>query len=314
VAGLALAFFPNQIYFSTLLMSETLFVFLVVGLLLLTVLWTRRGTAVSWYQAALLGAFIGLATYVRGEALLLPLLLTAVWLVVARPRWRALALGGLALAVTGLMIMPWVVRNAREVGHPVVMSTGSGRNLFAGHWEGADGGGSTPEAMARMVEGYEHLDRPEQDVAVYKASFKQAFDFAIHHPLKELTLVGQKLYNLYREDADGIRLVQSTRPEAVELHEERFTVIANGYYFVAVGLALLSAPVWFSLRDPRRLMLIGAILYFSFVFGVIFIGEPRHHFPVIPVVSLLAAAACVRIWEAGRRGRPVAAASTCQAS
>jgi hypothetical protein len=151
-------------------------------------------------------------------------------------------------------------------------------------------------------------------VAVYKASFRRAFDFAIHHPLKEITLVGQKLYNLYREDADGVIWIQSTRPEAVELHEERFRVIANGYYFVAVGLTLLSAPVWFSLRDPRRLLLIGAILYFSFLFGVVFIGEPRHHFPVIPVVSLLAAVACVRIWEAGRRGRQATAAPRCQPS
>ena len=95
-----------------------------------------------------------------------------------------------------------------------------------------------------------------------------------------------------------------------------FSGVANVYYYVAAALALLGLPLWFSLRDPRKLLIVAFVLYYSFLFGFVFIGEERLHAAVIPVLSLLAAVPLVWAGERvpdcsrGRARRSVAREST----
>ena len=304
VAGFIFALFPNQIFFSTLVMSETLFLFLLTGLLLLLALWTKPERGVHWYQAAALGVIIGATSYVRGELILFPLVLGVVWLAATRQPARTLALTGLAMAMVLLTILPWTVRNAVELDYPVLISTGSGENLLAGHWAGADGTGSFIPG-AEVQEKYQDLEGAELEIAAYQESIRRAASYAVRHPLQEVKLTLNKLYAFYRDDSSGILWIQR-KTFIPENRAQMLEVAANGYYFAVLGLAMIAVPLWFRLRDPRSLLLIGVVVYFSFVFGVVFVAEVRHHFPVIPVLSISAAVACVRIWEAGRAQRALA--------
>jgi hypothetical protein len=88
-----------------------------------------------------------------------------------------------------------------------------------------------------------------------------------------------------------------------------FTASSNGYYYIVGGWVLLSLPAWWRLRDPKRLLLILTLFYFSFMFGAVFIGDLRYHFALTPTAAVLASPAVVAVWdyvrsrkEAGLRG------------
>jgi len=79
------------------------------------------------------------------------------------------------------------------------------------------------------------------------------------------------------------------------------TASSNGYYYIVGGWILLSLPAWWGLRDPRRLLLILTLFYFSFMFGVVFIGDLRYHFALVPAAVVLASPALAAVWEHVRR-------------
>ena len=297
-AALIFALFPSQVFASTLVMTETLTAFLTALLLYLVLRLTL--TSISWRRAALIGAAIGVASMIRGETVLLALPLIAVWAVAYRSWRTGLRYGAIALAATALVIMPWVVRNWLVLGYPVVISTGSAENLIAGHWQGADGLGSFVPIL-QVRNSYPNVDYPAKERLVYKEQTRRAVDFALHHPLKELQLIPKKLYYFYRRDDVPLTWIQQNLRPLSSAHETLLRSVANVYYWAALALALAGAALWFSLRDPRRLLLLVVVLYYSVLFGFVFVGEPRHHVTLIPIIAVFAAVSLVWLGERARR-------------
>ncbi|HUS83402.1 MAG TPA: glycosyltransferase family 39 protein [Dehalococcoidia bacterium] len=294
-----LALFPSQVFLPTLLMTETPWTFLTMLLLALTLALTLRKRP-TWLAVALLGLAFGAASLVRGEMLAFPLVLVAVWAVAYRSGWRALRFGGIAVAAMLVALSPWTVRNWTVLGYPVLVSTGSADNLLAGHWSGADGLGSfVPGIEVNNV--YKDLPAPEREIAVYKEEVRRAVSFMAHNPAEELRLIPKKLKHFYQRDSRPLDLIR-VHPNALSAqNKDIFSNIANAYYYGAAGLALLGIPLWFSLRDPRKLLIVAFLLYYSFLFGFVFIGEERLHAAIIPVLSLLAGVSVVRAWERAPR-------------
>jgi 4-amino-4-deoxy-L-arabinose transferase-like glycosyltransferase len=303
--ALILTFFPNQVFFATLVMSEILSAFLLLSALLAILYLTLDGERSRWWGAALVGLVIGLTAMVRGEFLLFFLVPLLPWRLALGSWRRALGYMGAALVVMALVLTPWTVRNAVRLGYPVVVSTGAVANLLAGHWSGADGAG-TFAAGNPIQEQYKHLPNPEREVKVYQAHIRKALAWAVRNPWGEITLVPRKLYHLYRAD-DPAMLWTQNRPVLDEEQVDWFGTAANGYYYVVGGWVLLSLPAWWCLREPRRLLLIMTVLYFSFMFGVVFIGDLRYHFALVPAAVVLASPALVAVWEHVRRGEEVPA-------
>jgi 4-amino-4-deoxy-L-arabinose transferase-like glycosyltransferase len=298
-AALVLAFFPNQVFFTTLVMSEILSAFLLLLVLLAVLYLTLDGERARWWGAAVAGLLVGLAALVRGEFLLFFLVPLLPWRLVLGTWRRALGYAGVALAAVALVLTPWTVRNAVRLGYPVVVSTGAVANLLAGHWSGADGTG-TFAAGNPIQEQYKDLPNPEREVAVYRAHIRKAVAWAVRNPWGEITLVPRKLYYLYRDDSSAVQWIE-TRPVMGQEKVDWFTTASNGYYYVVGGWILLSLPAWWRLRDPKRLLLILTVLYFSLIFGVFFVGDPRYHFALVPAAVVLASPALVVVWEHMRR-------------
>ena len=304
-AALVLAFFPNQVFFATLVMSEILSAFLLLLVLLAVLYLTLDGERARWWGAAVAGLLVGLAALVRGEFLLFFLVPLLPWRLVLGTWRRALGYEGVALAAVALVLTPWTVRNAVRLDYPVVVSTGSAANLLAGHWSGADGAGSFTPGNA-IQEQYKLLPNPEREVVMYRAHIRKAVAWAVRHPWDEITLVPRKLYHLYRGDASAVQWIQ-IRPVLGKEQVDWFTTVSNGYYYAVGGWILLSLPAWWRLRDPKRLLLILTLFYFSFIFGVVFVGSVRYHFALVPAAVVLASPALVVVWEhvRGRKGLPV---------
>jgi hypothetical protein len=117
-AGIA-ALYPTLIAADASLMSETLYGLLVAAALLLALRMLDAPTAAG---AALLGAAIGLAALVRGEALLfVPLLALPLAWAGARDQ-RVLRLAAV-LAGVAIVVLPWTARNWAQLDRPILIST-----------------------------------------------------------------------------------------------------------------------------------------------------------------------------------------------
>jgi len=301
IAAAVLAVFPGQVFSPTLLMSEVPATFLVATFVCLVAYFAVD--SLSWRLAAAVGAFIGLISFVRGETIFLALPLVVVWAVATRSVASGLRYGAVALAATGLVISPWVVRNWVTMGYPILMSTGSGENLIAGHWSGADGKGSFVPILEVDYK-YEGVPFPKAETLIYKEETRRALSFAVHNPLTELKLIPQKLYEFYRSDGKVMLWIQKGTlddPAFGKSAEARWEALANVYYWIALAVAVIGAPLWFSRRDARKLLPLMVVLYYSFLFGFVFIGEQRFHSALIPLLSVFAAMSAVAGVERLRR-------------
>jgi 4-amino-4-deoxy-L-arabinose transferase-like glycosyltransferase len=298
-AALVLAFFPSQVFFTTLVMSEILTACLLLLVLLAVVYLTLNRERARWWGAAAVGLLIGLTAMVRGEFLLFFLVPLLPWRLVLGSWRRALGYLGVSFVAMALVLTPWTVRNAVRLGYPVVVSTGAAANLLAGHWSGANGASTFTPGNA-IQEQYKHLPNPEREVAMYRAHIRRAVAWAVRNPWGEITLVPRKLYHLYRADDPAMLWIQN-HPVLGQEEVDWWATASNGYYYIVGGWVLLSLPAWWCLRDPRRLLLMLTVLYFSLIFGVVFVGDRRYHFALVPAAVVLASPALVVVWEHMRR-------------
>jgi len=135
-AGLG-ALYPLFVFFSGVLMAETLLVFLTTLALLLAL---RLEEAPSAGKAAALGVALGLAGLCKPTALIWAPLLLGGWWRRSEPGW---GLRGKRLAATiggmGLAIAPWTARNALVAGCFIPISANAGMNLMIGNEKEATG-------------------------------------------------------------------------------------------------------------------------------------------------------------------------------
>ncbi|MBN1268126.1 MAG: hypothetical protein JXB04_00940 [Kiritimatiellae bacterium] len=132
VAGILMAFYDSHIFFTGVLMTETLFVFLLLAWLIVLVLLYRSSPPGLVVVA---GALLGVLCLVRpGSVFYLPVLLLVIWCSATRAKQRFARLA-VAAAATAAIILPWAVRNAVALKAFVPLSTSGGVNFYVGHNE-----------------------------------------------------------------------------------------------------------------------------------------------------------------------------------
>lgn len=302
VAGILYACFPGAIGFASLTMSETLFTLLFVGALYL-VARASEGQRRDFLWALGFGVIAGAAAYVRGQALALPVFAMA-WLVFAGWGWRrAAGFGAVSLAIVLAMSIPWLVRNTRAFGEPTFLSTNMGINLWLGHNPDADGG---PDYHLQLAFAGQFNDLPliERESAWNREGFKEALRYITAHPLSEVRLSAQKVAKLYRDDSDAILWNEQNGnyPIFSQTARGRLEALFDGYYY-AVGFAAL---IGLGLALYRRASWAGpaaSSLFLWTLVHVIFYGEPRLHFPVLPLLAMAATVPLVELVSRRRARR-----------
>ncbi len=297
-AGALLALFPGQIFYTGTVLSEPLFTLMWISALtvLLWKPWTRDG--MPWYQLFGAGLFLSYATMTRGITLAFPLLLLCVWIFTLQSKKRALMQALIVWAGIAVLIVPWSIRNTVAFGQVTGPSTNVGDDLCIGNYLGAQGAftlqgkcfandaGKSPQQV--------ELDRNKEGVRI-----------AVHdvatHPLRMPKLIAQKAYWLLYKDDDGIWAAESYGNDYFipNFRREVLTFAANAVYY-ATGLLVLAGGLAFVLaKDVRRLVVMLAFLY-VLVIPLVFFGDPRFHYPAIPLAAFIAAATIVRLWDARR--------------
>jgi 4-amino-4-deoxy-L-arabinose transferase-like glycosyltransferase len=271
VAALLVAINPFLIYFSGLILSETLFIAMLAwGTLLVTepVAAGRRSRALP-----VLGVFLlALSMLVRPSALLLPLLF-----VIKRPRMILLT-----VVITIVVLLPWALRNRAVLGHWVWTTTNSGITAYDGLNPAADGSSNQTfvEAMPELKE----LGEVERS----KYLSNLAWSYARENPLHAMELAFRKIARTW-----------SPVPLSRQYGSQKLYVLAGLLYSVPFDI-LVIAGLWrgpFPWRAKMFLML--PAIYFTLVHAIS-VGSLRYRLPAEVPMGVVAAAGFELV---GRRAR-----------
>ncbi len=298
-AGLCIAVLPSHVLFTTVLLSETYFGFLLASVLAIAVFGVLApGARVSgvWPLVVVfgLGALTAFAGFVRGEFLAYGgvLALLVLW---RYRRQAALPLGTLA-AGAAMIVVPWTVRNAITMDELIVGTTGAGRVMYQGHNPETDGGPSLI-ATGQLEAQFSDLPRKELELESNKEGSRLAREWALNHPVDELRLVPKRLYRLFRSDESGVTWVQSNKPWLGAEGADKLIRLSSFAFVGLIAVALASARLWWRPRDPRFWAVFGIVPFYMLIFGVLFIGDPRYHYAMYIPIAVFASTGFAALWR-----------------
>ena len=288
-------FYPALIAANYSLLTETLFTFLVVVVMALTVAVLQRP---SLWRAAALGACVGLAALTRSVLWPFPVVLAAalVWLTSGPVRLRV----GTALAVllgAVIVLAPWSVRNTRLQRVPIVVDTMGGMNLRMGNYEhtphdrvwdavSMTGGKSWIVGLPSPPPGHGSWTEGEKE----RWARDRAVAFMLAHPGLTLWRAAIKLGDFWALDRDFIAgLQQGVFRPPVWFAVGAVTAMLLAYPLVMVfavgGMFLRPPPDW----RPHVVLLL--VIAFVCALHTIVFGHPRYRLPLMPVLGVYAGAA-----------------------
>ncbi len=301
VAAFLHAVFPGQVFYTGTLLSEPLATFLLMAGLT-ALFWDRpKSGETPWARLAAGGLLLGAATLTRAITLLLPFALFAFWWwTYRRPRTAAIY-AGIVLAGILVFAVPWSIRNTVRLGTPTMISTNAGDDLCIGHHEGATG---AFVMTGPCFDDYDYERTPPVQIEVdrNRDGLRKAVSFAFAHPLTEVKLSLKKAYWLLYTDADGLYATESYGhdPFIPDNLQGALAHWSNLWFFGVLGWAVVSAPFLLLSRDPRGA---GLLLVAAYVLAIpiVFFGDPRFHYPAVPMLTMSAGAGIALMASVARR-------------
>jgi 4-amino-4-deoxy-L-arabinose transferase-like glycosyltransferase len=299
-AAVALAFLPSHVLFTTVLLSETYFGFLLALVLCALVYFVldperdARGSPWSLVLIAGVGVVAAFAGYVRGEFLAYGGVI-ALMVLLRYGRQSVLPLAALA-GGAAIVVVPWTVRNVLTMDELVVGTTGAGRVMYQGHNPDTDGGPSLI-ATGQLEAEFADLSRKELELESNREGSRLAREWALDHPLEELELVPKRLFKLFRSDEAGVTWLQSNKPWLGAEGADKLIRISSFAFFGLIAMSLASARLWWRPMDPRFWAVFGVVPFYMVVFGVLFIGDPRYHYAMYIPLAVFAAPGFALLWR-----------------
>ncbi len=290
LALLLYAVYPNAIGYVPLALTE---IFYTMLLLAGTRLLVARPRATVLIAA---GILFGFASLVKAQTIVvIPLILAIVQL--RRPgRWRTLGPAvGRGLLVAGLAmltVLPWTLRNHSVMDAWIPVSANGGYTLLTGNNDDAAGGYTTDTPVVRNIEasGLGELKRDER-------ARDLALAWIADHPGRFAALMPRTFWCLWAPDGEAEWGYQAGFA-GYDDHAALFRAvrILNQLYYAA----LLAAFALFTILQLRRRwrgpeplidwwLLPYALAAYPSAIAIIFSGQSRFHFPVMPFIILTAA-------------------------
>jgi 4-amino-4-deoxy-L-arabinose transferase-like glycosyltransferase len=273
-AAAIVAINPFLIYFSGLILSETLFVALLMWGMLL-IIRAREPWRIGWIAGGLL---LGVAALVRPSAIALPVLIAILAAVanhapgrVYRSRWPApVGLG--MLLITLLVLFPWALRNRIMLGEWIWTSTNAGVTKYDGFNPDADG--SSNQNFLQWMPWLKNMD----ETARSRYLGDLADDYIKQNPGHCLSLALVKIGRTW-----------SPIPLSQSFGDRRHILVAAAYS-VPLYLLALAGLARGGMSNRAKLLLLGVPIYFTVVHAAS-VGSLRYRLPAEPPLAVLAAAA-----------------------
>jgi hypothetical protein len=293
LAALFVALDPIYIYFSGLILSETLFASMLtwgIACLVHGAPFSARATR-GRHALWVLGTVLLLASiYVRPSALPLPVLVVGVALAHAFrsagfKAGRRMPTLTITLLATFAVLVPWALRNNAVLGTPLFTTTNDGFTLYDGLNPDADG--SSDQSWVERLPLLTNLSESQRS-AYLKA---RALEWAQAHPVRVMRLAVAKVGRTW-----------STVPLSAEYGSRRHYVIGAACH--AVPMMLLALLGLFNRAMPRRarLLLVTPALLITLTHALS-VGSLRYRMPVHTQLAVLAGMAVAMRWQDPERAR-----------
>ena len=272
VAAALVGLSPDLITVSSMLMTETLGIFLVLLFLYLLFLYYEQEKKSPW-SAVLLGLLLGLTATVRTPALffLLPLIVYFIMI----KKWRHLLLVILGVA---LIFSPWIIRNYRVYNYFIPTNLAYGLDLANGNHPGSSGELEIYWENETNLEKYGAIKGSQYITA-------QAVTYIVTHPL---TFIKTTIYrtSIYFSFA---------RPFAFWFHlsglSKILTIILSSLYAMVIfilGLYGASRLRDWPKADRPRLWLFLSLMVMMPLAIIGIVVETRYRFMIYPFLAVFA--------------------------
>ncbi len=307
-AAALMAIFPSQVFYTGTILSEAQFTMLLVlsVCVLLWNPWSRDG--MPYRQLAAVGLLLSAATMTRGITLLFPAVLFAVWFFYLHSKKRALLQTLVLFGGIAVLIVPWSIRNTLTFDTITGPSTNLGDDLCIGNYRGADGRFTI---VGKCFEGLSHVPPERLEIERNRHGTKIAIKDVLQHPVRMPMLITYKAYWLMFHDDDGLWAAESYGNDWFIKHplREILSFAANSIYYATCGLALFGLFAFMMSSDIRRAIVALTALYILAV-PLAFFGDPRFHYPAIPLIVVIAVATIISLWDDRKRYRSATGATT----
>jgi len=265
-AAALIAINPWFIYFSGLILSETLFTAcLVWSVLLLT---TRK---LGWAGCALLA----LSALIRPSAIGLAVVLPLVALFLNRPARRAYHLPAAGVLFLILALLPWAYRNHRVVGKWIWTTTNAGITLYDGFNPSATG--ASDQTFVKTMPELSTMTEVERNHYLSSLAWK----YVENNSERLVPLTLKKLIRMW-----------SPMPLSSQYSNPAYVAIGLLYtvpFFVLVLMGLIRPNV----STATKMLLIAPAVYFT-VIHALSVGSLRYRIPADAPMAVLAAAALAK--------------------
>lgn len=280
LAGVLVAVDPFFVYFSSLLLTETLFVTALCAWWWAGWPMAVSGEVVSRRRCVLTILLIVLCVYVRESSLGL----VALWLawICWRRRFDRKSMLNAALTIFAIILalLPWAYRNHRVTGHWCWLTHRGGISLFDGVRPGATGASDLGDVKASPeVAG---LNEAEWNAYFMKKSKKAILD----DPGRILRLAGVKWLRTWNP------LPNDASYQSVALRW------ISGLWTIPIYLLAIGGIVWIAMTNRRRITVISGLLLpaiFLSLLHAIFVGSVRYRLGAMPMLEILAAGGMIAL-------------------
>jgi len=287
LALLLLAVYPNSIGYVPLALTEVFYTTLLLAGCWLLV--ARR----SIPALALAGVIFGFSMLVKAQSLVVVPLVFAILLLRESGFWRrlpgAIIRMALLFAVAALTVAPWTLRNHRELGAWVLVSTNGGFTLLTGNNDTATGDYTPDDPAVKAL-----MARNLGEVATDAEAKRLGLAWIEANPGRFLALMPAKAARLWLPDGEAMWAYEGGAP-AFAAHRQLFWAAryANQAYYALLMLGFAAAFVTFAMTRWRRRerlvdwwLLPYGIAAYPTAIALVFSGQSRCHYPVMPFVCM----------------------------
>jgi 4-amino-4-deoxy-L-arabinose transferase-like glycosyltransferase len=301
-AGAICALFPPLVFQATALMSEALFVVLVLAAVLCAL--QAQVASRIWPWAALLGVLCGAAALTRSNNGLLLLLPAVLAIGTAGGRTTRARLGASAVVIVAAMltVLPWTVRSSLAFDHPVLLSTQAGYGVAGVYNAEARSDETFPARWLSHLDGpfaslfrRPDLDEVELDRRLREAALEYVsenpsyvFEVSLYSVLRLADTIPSQRQVSVRSGGSGV----GERAEQVARYATWLVLAA-----ALAGLVILVRTG----RLPRSQWFVWLVPVVLVAPAVPVVGGPRYRAPADPFLAILAAVAVIALIELARR-------------
>lgn len=288
VAAALVAVCPFLIAVDGSLMSETLY----LPLVLLALVFAHRAREhPRWWSWALLGAAIGLASLARGDALFLVVVVMIPVALLARPSWQQFVVRvGVGIVAVGVVVSPWVIRNAVEVGEPTLSTVSASAVIAVSNCDATYSGRLLGSWSYPCMQPKLGLGKGVSEASYAAHVRKKGIDYALGHasrwPIVGVARLG-RVWGIWNPG-------QLTSAEAHETRNLTWQRLAWPVSIATLVVGLIG--FWMLRRDHVRIAVLVAPVVMTTVVALATYGNSRFRTASEPVLLIGVAVVVVRSW------------------